>query len=74
MKRIDALKRALPAFGSRREFLTRLAEAGGYAAAFSSMHALGLMTATLAEGEELLDSQEPPVVRRGAHRISMDQA
>lgn len=53
MKRIDALKRALPVFGSRREFLTRLAEAGGYAAAFSSMHALGLMTATPAEGEEL---------------------
>jgi len=53
MKRIDALKRALPAFGSRRDFLIRLAEAGGYAAAFSSMHALGLMTATPAEGEEL---------------------
>src|SRR5271166_3428636 len=53
MKRIDALKRALPAFGSRRDFLARLAEAGGYAAAFSSMHALGLMTATVAEGEEL---------------------
>jgi monoamine oxidase len=53
MKRIDALKRALPVFGSRRDFLARLAEAGGYAAAFSSMHALGLMTAAPAEGEEL---------------------
>jgi monoamine oxidase len=53
MKRLDALERALPAFGSRREFLTRLAEVGGYATVFSSMHALGLMTATPAEGEEL---------------------
>jgi len=53
MKRIDALKRALPALRSRRDFLTRIAEAGGYAAAFSSMHALGLMSAVPAEGEEL---------------------
>jgi monoamine oxidase len=53
MKRLDALKRALPNLGSRRDFLTRVGEAGGYAAAFSTMHALGLMFVPPAKGEEL---------------------
>src|SRR5579863_7918459 len=53
MKRLDALTRPLPRVGSRRDFLTRVGEAGGYAAAFSAMHALGLMFAPPAKAEDL---------------------
>ena len=53
MKRSDAIERKLPSLGSRREFLTRVGQAGGYSAAFSAMHALGLMFAPAAKSEVL---------------------
>jgi monoamine oxidase len=53
MKKQDASKRAWSGLGTRREFLTRVGAAGGYAAAFSTMHALGLMFAPPAKAEDL---------------------
>jgi|SRR5579871_4079191 len=46
------LRSQLASPGSRRDFLTRVGMAGGYSAAFSTMHALGLLFAPPVDAED----------------------
>src|SRR5579862_1989423 len=58
-------KRNMPI--SRREFVTRIAQAGGYGAAFMTMHSLGLLG--LVESEQQKDFPLPPSTGRGTKVI-----
>ena len=46
---------------SRREFIARIAQAGGYGAAFMTMHSLGLLG--MVETEQRKDFPLPPIDR-----------
>jgi len=62
MGRMDAGTRLAAGLGTRRDFLTRVGEAGGYGAAFSAMHALGLLFAPAAAAQEF---KLPPDAGKG---------
>src|ERR1700693_437021 len=52
---------------SRREFIGRIAQAGGYGAAFMTMHSLGLLG--MVETEQRKDFPLPPSTGRGTKVI-----
>ena len=52
---------------SRREFIARIAQAGGYGAAFMTMHSLGLLG--MVETEQRKDFPLPPSTGRGTKVI-----
>ncbi|MFZ2084231.1 MAG: FAD-dependent oxidoreductase, partial [Candidatus Sulfotelmatobacter sp.] len=52
---------------SRREFISRVAQAGGYGAAFMTMHSLGLLG--MVETEQQKDFPLPPSAGRGTKVI-----
>src|ERR1700693_6377193 len=52
---------------SRREFIGRIAQAGGFGAAFMTMHSLGLLG--MVETEQRKDFPLPPSTGRGAKVI-----